>query len=346
MNEDELFSKVKITNDGAICLGDSVVCDGFERGYHAAVFTHIHSDHISSSFETCMHQYDVYSSKITGDLLEAMTEDTYLKRTQFHRMDYEEAEMIKCNDRGDFLTLIQSRHMLGSSQVFLETHDRLKIMYSGDISPEDRPRKCDILVIDSTHGNPLFDKVISSESLERRLNDVVIEAIDKKRPVCIHAHRGKLQHIMHMLSKDGNIPKTVPFLSEHVENKIASVYDKNECKISRKLYDISSYEGSKIIGDTYPWIEFSSTPRESEREKRGQMLTISMMGRYGQDTISHNGAKWWIASNEHAEFSELLEYVRNADPHIVVTDNMRTRNGVTLAKEINSKLGIPARPMP
>ena len=89
--------------------------------------------------------------------------------------------------------------MLGSSQVFLQTHDKLKIAYSGDISPLDTPQKCDILVIDSTHGDPRFDKIIDGKSLERRLVDIVIDAIDNGKPVCVHAHRGRLQHIMHLL---------------------------------------------------------------------------------------------------------------------------------------------------
>ena len=164
MNKDELFSQVKITDSGAICLGKSLVCDGFERGYHAAVFTHIHADHISNSFETCMHQYKVHASKITGDLLEAITNDTYSGRTQFNRINYGCPQLIKFNDRGDFLTLLESKHMLGSSQVLLHTHDNLKLLYSGDISPQDHPPKCDVLVIDSTHGEPRFCLLYTSPS--------------------------------------------------------------------------------------------------------------------------------------------------------------------------------------
>ena len=344
MNNDELFSQVKITESGAVCLGKSLVCDGFEHGYHAAAFTHIHSDHISNSFETCMHQYMVHTSKITGDLLEAITKDTYSGRTQFNRIDYDCPQSIKFNDRGDYLTLLESKHMLGSSQVLLETHDNLKLFYSGDISPDDHPPKCDVLAIDSTHGDPRFDKIIDNNSLERRMSDIVVESIDNKKPVCIHAHRGQLQNIMHVLSKDSRILPDVKFLASNTDLQVADVYSRYGVKIKR-IVDLQSYEGENITHNDYPWVEFRSTLQYTRPEKRGQMTSIQICGGFGNATIRHDGDKHWIASNSHAEFSELLRYVEKADPQIVVVDNYRTSLGKTLADKIN-EIGYTARAMP
>ena len=344
MNNDELFSKVKITENGTVCLGKSLVCDGFEQGYHAAAFTHIHSDHVSNSFETCMHQYRVYTSKITGDLLEAITEDTYSGRTQFNRIDYDYPQLIKFNDHGDYLTLLESKHMLGSSQVFLLTHDKLKLLYSGDISPNDHPPKCDILVIDSTHGDPRFDKVIDNASLKRRMSDIAVESIDNKKPVCIHANRGQLQRIMHILSEDSRILSPVKFLTSSIDLQVAEVYNRYGVKI-KNLIDLKSYEGENIVHGDYPWIEFRTIMKYTRSEQLGQMTSIHVSGGFGNATIKHEGNKYWIASNSHAEFSELLRYVREADPQIVVTDNYRTSLGKGLAERIN-EIGYTAKAMP
>ena len=345
MNDDELFYKVRITDTGAICLGESLVCDGIEKNYHAAVFTHIHSYHASDDFERCMHQYAVYTSKLTSELLEAITEDTYLGRTQLHLIPYEKPEMIKFNDKGDLLTLFESKHMLGSSQVFLQTHDKLKIAYSGDISPLDTPQKCDILVIDSTHGDPRFDKIIDGKSLERRLVDIVIDAIDNGKPVCVHAHRGRLQHIMHLLSENSDIPDSIPFLSPSTDVRISKIYDKFGIKI-KPIIEISSYEGSGITSDDYPWVEFRTDAHEIPQENRGQVRRIVMMGGFGKAVMQHDGEKYWLASDEHAEFSSLLKYVNDAEPRIVITDNFRTSFGFTLAEKIVEKLGIKAKSLP
>ncbi len=344
MNNNELFSKVKITERGAVCLGKSLVCDGFEPDYHAAAFTHIHSDHVSDSFETCMHQYNVYASKITGDLLEAITEDTYSGRTQFKRIDYGAPQLIKFNDHGDYLELLESKHMLGSSQVLLHTHDQLKLLYSGDISPDDHPPKCDVLVIDSTHGDPRFDKIIDSDSLERRLLDIVVESIDTKKPVCIHAHRGQLQDIMHILSNDSRILPEVKFLTSSTDLQIAEVYCRNGVEI-KSLIDLQSYEGETITSNGYPWVEFRPTLQFTRPEDRGQMTGIHVCGGFGNATIRADGNKHWIASDSHAEFSDLLRYVREADPQVVVVDNRRSSLGKTLAEKIN-EIGYESKAMP
>lgn len=343
---DDLFTRVHVTTEGAVCLGGVLVCDGYENGYSAAAFTHIHNDHVGDNFGTCMHNYPVYVSKITGDLVKAVTNDSYYHRTQLHVVDYESPQSIRTKDRVSYLTLQESSHVLGSSQVLLQTSDGIKLLYSGDISPTDKPPKCDVLVVDSTHGSAYFDKKIDSGSLERRLTEAVLDNIDMKKPVCIHAHRGKLQHLMNVLSCNPSMPSDVKFLSDHVDKRLASVY----CKYGKKIRDIiilDSYEGSEIMCNGYPWIEFRSTMRRTIKEKTQSVSRVTVSGSYGNATIRQNGEDLWVASDEHAELAGILEYIKNADPQIVVTDNSnRTKNGLTLAEIISSKLNIPSRPMP
>ena len=292
-----------------------------------------------------MHHYQVYTSKITGDLLEAITGDTYSRRTQFHRIDYDEPQGIRLDGCMDYLQLLESSHMLGASQVLLTTHDHLKILYSGDISPLDTPPKCDILVIDSTHGNPNLDKNIDSGSMERRLVESVMENIASKKPVCIHAHRGKLQHIMHILSEYYDMPPNIAFLADKTDIRVADVYKKMNYGI-RNLVNVREYEGREIIEDDYPYVEFNVSMDMTPRERRGKVTRIAVSGSYGSTVIREGKKGLWFASDEHAEFTDVLRYVEAAAPRVVITDGVRTTHGQTLAEEITDKLGIMAKHMP
>ena len=345
MTENKLFDQVRITDEGAICLGRSLVCDGFASGYHAAAFTHIHHDHIGDAFNTCMHQYPVYVSKITGELLEAITEDIYRSRTQFRVVDYDSPQYIQIDGHADYLKLIESNHILGSSQIMLTTYDKIKILYSGDISPDDEPPECDVLVIDSTHGSPNLDKKIDTESLERRFLDAIINNIVNQKPVCIHANRGNLQHLMHLLSMHHDIGIDIPFLARKIDMNVAAVYDKYGFKI-RKLTDVTEYEGEEITSGDYPWIEFTASMDLTQREKQSRVSRVTVSGSYGSVVMKQNEKQCWIASNTHAQFTDILEYVQKAQPQVVVTDGSRTGHGLKLAEIIQSNFGIPSKTMP
>lgn len=346
MKDERLFNRVKITPDGAISLGGILVCDGYEKGHIAAAFTHIHHDHMGNNFGTCMHNYPVYVSKITGDLLKAITGDNYFHRTQLHIVDYETPQHIAVGGHVSYLTLLESSHVLGASQILLQTSDN-NVLYSGDISPNDRPRKCDVLVIDSTHGSLHFNKQLDGGSLERRLVDAVLDSLlNKKKPVCIHAHRGKLQYLMSVLSCHRDMPLDAKFLSEKIDGQVAAVYCKYGARI-RDIVPLNSYESDEITCGDYPWVEFRPTMDCTIKEKNQSMTRVTVSGSIGAVTIRQNGEALWIASDEHAELNGILKYVKDADPRVVITDNShRSNNGTTLAEIIESELEIPSKAMP
>ena len=346
MNDDELFRQAEVTYDGAVCLDESVVCDGYKEGFDTAVFTHIHSDHVTERFGTCLHRCCVYASKTTLDMIEALTGSSYKIHTQVHRMQTGEPVMLRRGSACDYVELFDSNHVLGASQVLLTMSNKLKILYSGDIAPGDSPPECNVLVIDSTHGSPIYDKRIDASSLGRRLADAVVESIEGKRPVRIHAHRGRLQEIMHLLSSDSRIPHdTIRFLCSGKDMRLAQVYARNGMEI-RGCMDVGSYEGEAVLDSDLPWIEFTTSTRISSKEEDGRVTPISVLGRPGKTTMAEHGTVQWFAPDEHAEFSQILEYVNKARPQVVVTDGDRSKYGQELADHISSKLGIKAKTSP
>jgi putative mRNA 3-end processing factor len=53
-----------------------------------------------------------------------------------------------------------------------------------------------------------------------------------------------------------------------------------------------------------------------------------------------------VALSDHADFRELLEYVRESKPKLVITDNYRVGGAKALAHEIEKRLAIPAKALP
>lgn len=347
MTANNLFSKVKITPEGAISMGNVLVCDGYEKDHKVAAFTHIHQDHLGDSFGTCMHNYPVYVSKVTGELLMAITGDSYTYRKQLHIVNYETPQSIRVGSHVSYLTLTESSHVLGASQVLLHTNDDIKILYSGDISPNDHPPKCDVLVIDSTHGGMSFNKQIDSDSIKRRLEDYVLDSVvDKKKAVCVHAHRGKLQHLMSLLSCHPDMPADTKFLSEKIDARVAAVYCRYGLNI-REPVILNTYDGDEVVCGGYPWVEFRSTMGYTRKEKEQSVSSVIVSGNMGETTMRENNGMLWLASDEHAELDGILNYVKNADPKVVITDNScRTKNGVGLAEIIFNKMGIETKAMP
>jgi putative mRNA 3-end processing factor len=53
-----------------------------------------------------------------------------------------------------------------------------------------------------------------------------------------------------------------------------------------------------------------------------------------------------VALSDHSDFQGLLQYVEESKPKLVITDNYRNGAAKTLAKQIEKKLKIPAKPLP
>lgn len=336
---DELFKLATITLTGAVLLGKSVVCDGYSEGRTTAVFTHIHKDH-SEAVPTCLGRCDnVYSSKPTLDMLKSLYGEHVGRRFNFEAIDYNSSRMPE----SEKITLLESRHMLGAAQVLVETSNQIKLVYSSDFTSKDSiPHKCNVLVIDSTHGDPMFDTNVDAESIERRFLEFVDATIQTGSPLCTHAHMGRLQYVMHLISE--RINPEVKFVASNEDIQLAKVYR----KYGMKIRDIEGdpYYAKKIFNGTYPYAEFKHHLTLSDREEAG-MIRFFLMGSHGGSTIAeHDDNSYHLEFDEHAKFSDIINYVVKCDPEIVITDNYRTPHGGTLAEIITKELNKPAKAMP
>ena len=152
---------------------------------------------------------------------------------------------------------------------------------------------------------------------------------------------------MHLLSECSDIPDDVKFLSQLIDKRVSETYNRHGYT-TKEIIDIDTYEGEEITDNGYPWIEFRTSLVPTKNEKEHKLSSIYVVGNFGKTTIRHdkNDGGFHMASDEHAEFTDLLKYVKNAKPKVVVTDNYRSSFGKQLANEIQSKLGIPAKSLP
>ena len=347
MDEDTVRKYAKIKQDGSILLGNNTVCDGADSAREIGVFTHIHRDH-TELFNKAMHECSqIFVSLPTLDLLAALDQDfpstvsteCYFKGRHIHPLNFDTPIVPKIdNTYGDKITLFASKHILGSSQVLVETTDGTRIVYTGDFGPDVTPIPCDILVIDSTHGDPMFNTVVDRASLERRLAECVDEEIRKGKSIMIRAHRGRLQYIMHLLSNE--IPRQTKFLCHPTDIKLINVYEKYGMPI-RGCINFKSWIGEDIHDSNTQYVEFRSHGQgEHPLENTDKMTVFSMGGRYlgGGTVIRHNpSCDYSLEFMDHANYDSIIEYVRKADPKYVVTDHVRGKQGEKLARDLNAR---------
>ena len=112
-----------ITHDGAILMGNLFCCDGHSYERKHFVFSHMHSDH-TEKLTKCLYNGQVYLSKPTRDLLEAIHNENYggdnkntIKKNQINTEDYEDSKIITHNGIKEKITFYPSEHVLGASQI-------------------------------------------------------------------------------------------------------------------------------------------------------------------------------------------------------------------------------------
>ena len=379
MSEKNLKEYAQVTENGSILLGKNTVVDGFHPGREIGIFSHIHEDH-TRLFTDALHNCSlVYTCPATFDMLAALEQDEkdtvsadcYFNGRHIHRLDPDKTltprlnvrELNAKNELSDSITLKNSHHMLGSAQILVTTDDNVDIVYSGDFAyPETEPIKCDVLVLDATHGSPMFNAVVEHDSLENTLCELVKQEIEATSPVCIRSHVGRLQYTMSLLSE--RIAENVKFLSPSKrQRKLIPIYKKYKMNI-REVLDSDSWDGDEILSGKFPFVEFKSLTTkmsEAEMSNRSTVFWIGGQGNLGSRTVIKQSVnektgkidekKYRLEFGDHGNYDGILNYVKKCEPSLVITDNYRSAWGKTLADRINEmssaeKLGIEAISQP
>lgn len=343
-----------ITNEGSILMGNIFCCDGHSYSSNNFAFSHMHTDH-SEKLAKCLYNGTVYMTKPTRDLLEAIHDEYYgsdttkIKKQQIQTLDYGESRIISHGGHKEKITFYESEHVLGASQVEVITDQGKKIVYSGDITPNDiAPENIHTLILDSTHGHPQYNKYSEPESVERRFLDKIDDVIHstKTQPIVIHAHRGKLQEIMALISEHAELDE-FPFQSSERDIRIANVYRKYRHKIRDQIFDEKLDTAETQRESDWPYIQFTTSFSRKIQELNGKAHSIFLMDSIGGNQISEGENSSRFATTSHADYDDVINYVDSLKkkPELIIVDNFRTKQGLSLARRLRSKgLNVDCQP--
>ncbi len=236
---------------------------------------------------------------------------------------------------GVTVTAHNSGHILGSAQYEVSDGES-SIVYTGDINCREMlttsPAEvvpCDTLVLETTYGSPSYVFPSTSEVYVRIVSWALDEIRRGRSPTFTVYSVGKAQEIVKIFNEFTN----VPVVASPAVARVNEVYSQNGVQL--KYADYSSEEGKELLGE--PCVNVVA-PREkpplSERCSFASATGWAMGRSRGSVSFPLSG---------HADFNQLLEYVRLARPREVLTVHGFKKE---FASYLSRKLGVRAREIP
>jgi putative mRNA 3-end processing factor len=330
-------AKARVSSCGAVLLGDTVACDAFDADRPVRVVTHAHADHLSglrSSLRSCS---KVLMTAATRDLAEVMNGSDVLAEGCVETVEYGRAV-----EHGDErVTLVRAAHILGAAQVVVEGADGGRVAYTGDfrLDGTEPVEGCDVLVVESTYGSPLCRRAFDVD-VEELLVSMVEQRL-RRGAVYVFGYHGKLQEVMQILR---GADVGVPFVMPERVFRVSKVCEAHGMRLGGLTLSTDA-EGRELLDADLPCVAFyHMNARGSVGLKAARICVSGWEFRSPSRQIGER--EHLVALSDHSDFDGLIEYVRRCKPRRVVTDNFRMSHGVTLAREIRRRLGVPAVAMP
>jgi metallo-beta-lactamase family protein len=171
-------------------------------------------------------------------------------------------------------TLYDAGHIIGSSTIFLEVTENGKttrIAFSGDVgryndpilkSPAPFPQ-ADYILIESTYGNRLHDKI---EETPEHLRELIVETcIEKKGKLIIPAFSvGRTQELLYTLNElelDDRLPAVKYYVDSPLSIAATNVVKKHPECFNRSVQKILKYDNDPF---DFEGLEFIEDKRESQ----------------------------------------------------------------------------------
>jgi len=332
-----LSTKAMVTQRGAVLLGNSVACDAFDETRPLRVVTHAHADHLVGLRQSLRSCNKVLMTAATRDLIGVVNGSLPLDDGSVELLDY--GESIEYGS--ERVTLVKADHILGAAQVVVEDAEGNKVAYTGDFRVDGTEPlvDCDVLVVEATYGSPWFKRAFKVDVRELLVS--MVEKRLREGTVYVFGYYGKLQEVMQILRRaDVCVPFVMP---ERVFN-VSKICEAHGMQLGGLTLSTEK-EGRELLDEDLPCVAFYHM---NTRKKVGlDSSRICVSGWEFRSPCKQIGDReHLIALSDHSDFSGLLEYVRRSRPKQVVTDNYRVSHGVTLAREISKRLGIPAVAMP
>ncbi len=332
-----MSEKALVSQRGAILLGDSVACDAFEEVRPLRVVTHAHADHLVGLRRSLKSCDKVMMTSATKDLIGVVNGSMSLDNGTVKLLDY--GEPFEYGD--EQITLLKADHILGAAQVLVENSMGNRVAYTGDFRVDGTQplMDCDTLVVEATYGSPWFKRAFKV-NIKELLVSMVEERL-REGTVYVFGYYGKLQEVMQILRR---ADVCVPFVMPERVFHVSEICEAHGMQVGDFTLSTAK-EGKELLDRDLPCVAFYHMNTRQKVGLRSSRICVS--GWEFRSPCRQIGEReHLVALSDHSDFNGLLDYVERSKPKRVVTDNYRVNHGVTLAKEISKRLGIPAIAMP
>ncbi len=319
-----------VGDKGEILLGRNVVADAFAKRLVRTV-THAHQDHIRGLRSSTKWSLYIVATPVTFEFLRVLGYN--IPREKMLALDYGREVEID----GERVYLERARHIAGSAQVVVEA-STYRVGYTGDFKMPGTPplEDLDVLVLDATYGSPALQRRWSEWDALAALIDLIENGI-RYGPVYVYGYNGKIQEVMVELRRRG---VEYPFLADAKSIELARIAAR---EYGVNLGDLEVYTGGAV--DYSAVVFLHMTRRRTHQRLPGMHITLT--GWELRGVVRQTGRNSFnVSFSDHATFSEVLEYVKDARPRLVVVDAYRGRDAFVTARQIERRLGIRALYMP
>lgn len=263
------------------------------------VVTHAHSDHAA------WHEKTILTSP-TAALMRARRgyrNKTIHETPFFHPYEHSSAR----------ITLIPAGHVLGSAQVLLECETGT-ILYTGDFklrksltSEQATAVHADTLVMECTFGRPRYRFPTNAEIQGQIITFCHNALNDGHVPILLAYSIGKSQELLAMLKSAG-----LKVVLHAMVFKMAQIYERFGISFAEfEEYDGTNHAGCVLIYPPNIRDQLAHIPKIKVAIASGWAMDKGAIYRYRCDSA--------FPLSDHADYDELVEYVRQVSPKRVYT---------------------------
>jgi len=322
--------ELKVRQLGGILVeyGDQGVMLDPTRNTHSfpTFVSHAHADHASAFKHP---EREKYATQETYDLLSSMG---WKKLDGLNKIKI--GDKIKLDDIE--VNVHNSGHVLGSVQFEVNTPEGT-VLYTDDLYTEETftmdpatPVDCDILVIETTFGSPMFQfpkrEDVAVEIYQWAVNTVINGRIPAFKTDSI----GNAQEVISIMNQYTNLP----VVTNKSATKVTELYRENGYNLDS--VDAQSDEGKELIESGKCAL---ITPKGSKPtwEKLDIALVSGWAAIMGRKRIA-------FPLSDHADYRGLMNHIRKCKPKRVLTFH-----GGSMTKDfhnhVRKRLGIAASPL-
>ncbi len=211
--------------------------------------------------------------------------------------------------------LFPSGHMLGAAQILIEVK-KTRIVYTGDFKvypnltcPPMETRRCDVLIMESTYGDPSYSFPPQNEVYTRIIAFVKRVLADRNIPVLIGYAMGKSQEAVMLLQQHGfDVCVDTPI------SKMNQLYRAAGIKLQPTSHYLHTSLENKVV------VVSPQTSRNDEFRQLKRKKSIFLSGwSVGRNRGLVSGADAGLPLSDHADYTQLLSYVEQCNPRKIYT---------------------------